>query len=332
MKPILRLNIRPSWAVAGLAWVATGQALVAAPFLYTPGDLVLTFRQLGNASDYVVNVGRASTFSSAAPGAVIPIANLSVTQLNSAFPSLNGLKWSVGGANRPPLDPAFPAQTLWVTAPRSDADIVAVPWQRKGQFVQGNIGSQIDGIGANASLSSNLLPGGPDNTATGVVIPTSAPYAVGPVLGDPANYAGNFQGNVEVVTADDFSTDATRASRSDLYELQPGTSAAGTLNQPGRHLGTFEFKNDGTLTFTAASPTVAAPRITQITRLGDVTTVAFTTVAGATYKLRSTDATGLASPVSQWTSGSSVVGDGGSKTLQESSAGDVRFFAIEVNP
>lgn len=305
---------------------------MAAPFLYAPGDLVLTFRQLGNASDYVVNVGRASAFSTAAPGTVFPIANLSVAQLNSAFPSLNALKWSVAGANRPPLDPAFPAQTLWVTAPRSDSDSVAVPWQRKGQFVQGNIGSQIDGIGVNASLSSSLLPGGPDNTATGVVIPTSAPYAVGPVLGDPANYAGQFQGNVEALTADDFATDATTPSRLDLFELQPGTSAAGTLNQPGRHLGTFEFKNDGTLTFTAASTAVAAPRITQITRQGDVTTVAFTTVAGANYRLRSTDAAGLASPVSQWTTGSSVLGDGGSKTLQETSAGGVRFFAIEVNP
>ncbi|MCC7373499.1 MAG: hypothetical protein IT581_02500 [Verrucomicrobiales bacterium] len=332
MKSNLRTNLRPTLALAGLGWIAAGQALVAAPFLYTPGDLVLAFRQLGNASDYVVNIGRAAAFSSAAPGSVIAITPLSTTQLNSAFPSLNALKWSVAAANRPPLDPTFPPQTLWVTSPRGDRDTVAVPWQRKGQFIQGNIGSQIDGIGVNAALSSSLLPGGPDNTATGVVIPTSAPYAVGPVLGDPANYAGQFQGNVEAVTADDFATDPTLTSRADLYELLPGTSAAGTLNQPGRHVGTFEFRNDGTLVFTAASPSVAAPRITQISRQGDVTTVAFTTVAGATYRLRSTDAAGLTSPVSQWATGSTVAGDGGTKSLQENGVGDLRFFAIEVNP
>jgi len=63
--------------IRGLAaWVGgfalfTG-ALQAAPFLYAPGDLLLAFRQAGGASDYVVNIGKATNFSTPPTGTTLP--------------------------------------------------------------------------------------------------------------------------------------------------------------------------------------------------------------------------------------------------------------------
>lgn len=328
---------RTQQLIRGLATLVGGFALFtgalqAAPFLYAPGDLVLAFRQTGNASDYVVNIGKATDYSVLPPGSTVIINNLSVAQFSSAFPSINGLKWSVAAANRPPLVPNFPVQTLWVTAPRANADLQSNPWLRKPQAVQGNTGSQVDGVGVNAALSSSLLPAGSDNTATGVVIPVNAPFAIGPVLGIDGDYVGNFQGIVENLTPDDFDGDASNVSRSDLYEVVPGTRAGGTLDTPGRHLGYFELKPDGTLSFNNPVPTPPRPTITNIGRTGEVTTVSFNTVAGVTYRLRYTDAAGLTSPLSTWSTGASISGTGSVLSLDDTHADPVRFYVVEAQP
>ena len=164
---------------------------------------------------------------------------------------------------------------------------------------------------------------------TGVVIPTgNQDYALAASIGAGGNYADTFQGSVENITSDDF--DADGISRSDLYELAPGTIAAGTYNTPGRYLGYFELKPDGTLTFNTTAAPLPAPAITAIARSGGVTTVSFTTVANATYSLLSVGAEGVISPVSGWAQGASVSGDGGVLTLQDSNSADVRFYSIKV--
>lgn len=324
-----RLSARAA-AAAGLAFSAG--ALHAAPFLYNPGDLLLTFRQTGGASDLVVNLGKASQYDGLPAGTTLPVTNLAAAQFSAAFPGVNALRWSVAAANRPPVDPNFPLQTLWVTAPRTDAATAAPPWLRKGQFVQGNAGAQIDAVGVNAALTSSLLPGGPNNTATGVVLPVAASYAIGPVFGAEGNFVGTFQGRVENVTPDDFDADPANVSRSDLFELAPGTSAAGTLNAPGRALGFFELKPDGTLSFRTGAAAPPAPEITGITRNDGVTRVEFQTAAGFTYRLRSTDAAGLGTPVSSWSTGASLSGTGSPLTLEDRVADSARFYAIEVRP
>jgi hypothetical protein len=319
-----------------LAAVVGGFALFigtthAAPFLYAPGDLVLAFRQIGNASDYVVNIGKATNFSALPSGTTLPIANLSVAQLNSAFPSVNGLQWSVATANRPPLVPGFALQTIWITAPRLDANAQSAPWLRKGQFVQGTAAGQIDAIGVNAASASSSQTAGPDNTATGVVIPVSSQFALAPVIGDSGNLVGTFQGNVESLTAEDFDGDSANVSRSDLYELIPGTSAGGTLNTAGRYLGYFELKPDGSLAFHTGSTPPPAPNITAIGRTNNITTVSFSTVSTANYRLRAVNT--LGSPVSSWPVVSGPVsGTGAILSLQDTNAASSRFFAVDAQP
>ena len=322
--------IRGLTAVVGGFALFTGGAH-AAPFLYGPGDLVLAFRQTGNASDYVVNIGKAINYSTLPTGATLAVTNLSASQLTSAFPSVNGLAWSVAAAHRPPADTNFPLQTIWITAPRFDIATQSPAWLRKGQFIQGTAASQIDAVGVNAAAYSSSQPAGDNNTVTGVVIPASSDYAFTPLIGDAADY-GSFQGNVENRTPDDFDSSASIVVRSDLYELLPGASAEGTLNAPGRYLGYFELKPDGTLTFNTGAPAITQPSITNVARNGSVTTVSFTTVSGATYRLRATDAAGLTSPVSTWSPGATVSGNGALQSLQDTSSDGLRFFAVEAQP
>ncbi len=322
--------------VRGLAALVGGFGLFigtvhAAPFLYAPGDLVLAFRQIGNASDYVVNIGKATSYNNLPSGATVNVASLPVAQLNSAFPSLNALQWSVAAANRPPLDANYPLQTIWVTAPRQVVSVQSPAWLRKGQFVQGNSASQVDAVGINAAASSAILPGGPNNTATGVVLPVNSPFPIGPAIGSSGDYAGNFQGRVENTTPEDFDGDPANVSRSDLYELIPGTTTAGTINTPGRYLGYFELKPDGSLTFNTGSTPTPSPNITAIGRTNDITTVSFTTVGTANYRLRAVNT--LGTPVSSWPVVSGPVsGSGAILSLQDTNSADSRFFAVEVQP
>jgi hypothetical protein len=318
--------IRSLAAVVGGFALFTG-TLRAAPFLYSPGDLVLAVRQSGNAYDYVVNLGKATNYNALPQGTNFVVSNFSVAQLNAAFPSVNELKWSVAAANRPPLDPNYPIQTLWLAAPRLDASLQSAPWLRKGQFTQATAGAQIDAVGNNAASSSSSQSTGLTNTITGVVIPVSTDYTLGPVIGDSGNYVGTFQGNVETLTPTDFDGDPANVSRADLYELQPATS---TLGLPGRYLGYFELKPDGTLTFSTSAPLPPRPTITNVTRTGNVTTVSFTTVSGATYRLRASDAAGLTSAVSSWSTGDSISGNGSVLSLSDTNTADIRFFAVDA--
>lgn len=317
--------------IVGGALLSTG-GLHGAPFLYGPADLLLAFRQDGNSSDYVVNLGKATNYNAVASGVSLPIANLSTSQLNAAFPTLNGLKWSVTGANRPPEVPNYPLQTLWVTAPRLDPAVQSPPWLRKGKFVQGTGASQVDAVGVNAAASSSSQPSVPNNTATGVVIPLNTDFAFGPLIGEGGDFVGTFQGQVEAITADDFDGDPVNVSRADLYELIPGSSADGSLNAPGRYLGYFELKPNGSLTFNTGSVVIESPVISGIQRDGNTTTVSVKTVQGLRYSLRTTDASGLGSPITSWSKGSTLVGDGSVQSLQDASADASRFFVIEVQP
>ncbi|HEX5223172.1 MAG TPA: hypothetical protein VFZ59_26675 [Verrucomicrobiae bacterium] len=319
-------RIRRLAAVLGGFALFTG-TLPAAPFLYSSGDLTLAVRKSGNAFDYVVNLGKATNYNNLPGSVTFTVTNLSATQLGSAFPDLNDLQWSVAAANRPPDDPNYPVQTLWVTRPRAVADTQSPPWVRKGQFTQATAGAQIDAVGVNSATYSSGATSNVDNTVTGVVIPVSTDYKLAPVIGDDGNYVGTFQGKVEAVTPSDFDGDPGNVSRADLYELEPATS---TLGLPGRYLGYFELKPNGVLTFNSASTLPARPTITGITRVGNVTTVSFTTVTGVNYRLRATDAAGLSTPVATWSIGSSVVGTGSVLSLTDTSTADLRFFAVDA--
>ena len=78
--------------------------------------------------------------------------------------------------------------------------------------------------------------------------------------------------------------------------------------------------------------TPSRPRLT-IARARNVTTVSFTGIRGANYRLRHTATLSGTSTVTGWTAGTEVVtGTGGVVTLTLSSTGAAQFFATEIVP
>ena len=277
-----------------VALAATGLALLTAAvqaqsFTYATGDLTLAFRQSGK-PDVVLDIGPASTYESVSPGNTITVTNSPALSslLGTAYTSLNGLRWSVLGAQRSAGNPSHPIQTIWATVPRTNTAVSlhSAAWTRQTTSSQGSVASVIAAIGGNAAIFSAANP--PDavtNTATSIIIPNSSAYAYTPEVSNPANINasdihGSFQGNVENGTPTDF-TSAEPLSRSDLYQLIPSASFA-TRGTPGKLLGHFDFTPDGTLTFTAlAQPDVSiSPADTTVTSNPGSTAVFAVTATG----------------------------------------------------
>jgi hypothetical protein len=319
-----------------MALVSSTLALVsqlnAEPFIYTGRDLLLGFRQADGVSEMVVNLGQASNYLNAAQGSVITISNFTPAQLQAAFSTVNGLLWSVAGTTRSGDggDTSIPNATLWMSRARLVAATQTAPWLRKSAFSQGGAANKVNEFGVNTGFFSDSLPADPiRNTRTSVIEPTGDLASYGVAIGDQGNLKGNFQGNIENNTGVSF----TEPVRSDLYEMRPGSG-----DLPGRYLGYFELRPDGTMIFQAPSntppPAPPRPNIESIARIGTMTTISFTTTNDATviYRLRSTNSAGLDAPLSTWaTSTATVTGNGQVRTLQDDSSDSDRFYSISAS-
>lgn len=308
------------------ALVSIAGSLQAQTFTYTNCDLVAGFRLSGGASDLVVDLGAVAAFESLPPRSVVAMTNLSATQLVEALPTLNDVSWSVAAALRGNTNYSYPLETLWVTSPRPDIYTPGLVWTRQSVWSLGGAASQIDAIGFDAATYGNGQPAGPANTPTGILIPPASLYAYSHLIGSHGNYDGTFQGSAENTTHDDFDT-AGLPSRSVLYRLLPASS--GSSGSPGTVIGFFDFKPDGTLTFTSGSPPERTS-IINLSRQGSVTTLWFPTADQGAYRLRYTDGAGLTTPISTWNLGSTLIGDGSTHSLQDTNPGSARFYAVEA--
>jgi hypothetical protein len=272
----------------------------------------------------IVDLGSVATFESLPPRSVVTITNLSAIQLANALPTVDGVSWSVAAAMRGNPDYSYPLQTIWVTSPRPDIYTPGKIWQNASQGTLGGAASQIDAIGFDASVYGNGQPAGPNNTSTGILIPPASQYAYSYLMGSHENYDGTFQGVVENTTPVDFDT-AGLPSRSVLYRLEPDAYSHG----PGTLIGFFDFSPDGTLTFTAGPPPERTT-ISNISCQGSVVTVSFPTVNLVGYRLRYTDSAGLTTPISSWTIGNSLIGNGTTLSLQNTRSTPNRFYSVEA--
>jgi hypothetical protein len=310
---------------AGLLFSAQTE-IQAQSFTYTNCDLVAGFRLIGGASDLVVDLGQVANFESLAPRSVITVSNLEITQLNDALPTLDGVSWSVAAALRGNTNYSDPLQTLWVTSPRPAINTPGKVWVCESEWTLGGTASQIDAIGYDASVYGNGQPAGPDNTATGILIPPSSQYAYSALMGSLGNYDGTFQGPVENTTPSDFDS-AGLPSRSVLYKLLP--AASGAAKTPGTIIGFFDFTPAGTLTFTAGPPPEQT-KVSGISLNGTVATIQFSTINLVGYRLRYTNSSGLSTPVSTWTIGSALIGNGSTLSLQDTNSDPIRFYTVEA--
>jgi hypothetical protein len=312
--------------LAAGALLAAAVSLRAQTFTYTNCDLVAGFRLIGGANDLIVDLGSVAVFENLTPRSITSITNLSITQLTNALPTLNGVSWSVAAAMRGNTNYSYPLQTLWVTSPRPDIYTPGKVWVSQSVWTLGGAASQIDAVGYDASVYGNGQPAGPNNTPTGILIPPASQYAYSYQMGSHANYDGTFQGVVENTTPVNFTTGGL-PSRSVLYKLLP--AASGASGTPGTVIGFFDFRPDGTLTFTAGPPPEETT-ISSISRQGTTATVWFPTVNLVGYRLRYTDSAGLATPISSWIIGNTLIGDGTTLSLQDTSSNSNRFYSVEA--
>ena len=263
--------------------LAFSTAIEAQVFTYTDGDLCLGFRKVSpytENNEVVVNIGQASTYVNAAIGTTLPVSGFSSSQLVSgSFATLSNLTWSVFGwfsiANT--NYPGYPTYTLWVTAPRTNNAVRSSDPSRKSFGDQADINGEMSSIFDNAVyVSSDIGVSGTYNTAT-FVRESIATYGmhlysvwmislVNSKIGTLNDtWVDNNDNNLEVTTPGNFSSGSVR---SDLYEVRPLVNGhGGTVVDPhtgtsglAYYVGYFEFKSDGTMTFTregSSSPPVA---------------------------------------------------------------------------
>lgn len=317
-------------------------------FTYGGRDLILCFRQdltqPAQPNDLEVDIGPASTYYGAAVGSKIQVdqssgASYNKSLLNSTFSSLDTLSWSVSGCVPNADTSGNPASdTLWLTSPRLDPQVLGAVWVENGDNGQAAVANEIGAIQFNAGQYSSHVAANAQNTGTAIVIPVgsfSCDSFLGPVVNLPAgvggttaigNFDNKFQGNVEMTTPVDFVENPNpQPSRCDFYQLVPAPTVNDT---PGTYLGYFELEADGSMVFyRLAGP----PPAISVTYSGTTATISFPTANGGTYTLWSTNSAGLLTPISTWTQGASVVGDGSVMSFQVTASDANAFFSVQEN-
>jgi PKD repeat protein len=279
MKSLARLNgyFRSRFVLAAIGLLGLITTADALPFTYQPADLCLGFRKTGayqGSYECVVDVGPFTNYLNLSAGTTVKISQYTASQIDpDSYPNFTNLSWSVCGyAPTTGNPPGYPISTLWITVPRLSFGVPAPGAVREKASLQHPAVSEIlsilqGAVNISASLSSNQ-----DNTATFV----QEPYSIAdgqnygafmgdpdyPTIGDlhataPLNANGSLI-NLENTTVAPFAT----ALQSDLYEVRPTGNLdphTGLTNGVGYAVGYFQLDPNGTMTFTRASATVAAP-------------------------------------------------------------------------
>lgn len=277
MKQILELKtvagVKLALALLGLLTLIT--SVEALPFAYQYGDLRLGFRKTGNYQglyEIVVDIGPATNYLKLTAGTTINITQYTASQIvPDSYANFTNLQWSVTGDTYDNTTfSGYQASTLWVTTPRVSG-VSTVPY-RSYRAQQEQSAGQIDSILDGAVSISSSIASNQDNTATSVQEPYSKSYGqnYGAFISDPTypNLA-TLQGygpvdkngsiiNLENNSVAPFSTPII----SDLYQLVPQgytDPQTGLTSGAAYNVGYFTLNVNGTMTFTRASTTVAAP-------------------------------------------------------------------------
>lgn len=314
---------------AGAA-LALACAANAQTFSYNNGDLLVGFRlTAGGNNDLVVKAGTAASFTNMTPGSTISIANLNGTLLKNAFGTTNNLSWSAFGC----FDASYPdvaqQNTLFMTSARTDNSIQSSPWPRYKASFYANTVSKIEGAGTGAYYIGSGLPSAVNINQPNYLIESES-WNVAPNFSynSMVGVAGNWDGFgiTEQATSSTFTSDGVPV-RADLYWIVPGGTFVS--HPPSSYLGYFELSTSGALTFTAAAVgSVTTPVITGITRVGNLSTVNFTTGASGTYTLLASST--LTAPKASWTVLGSVSGNGAVNSLTETTTATPRFYLISA--
>ena len=290
---------------------------------YTAGDVLIGFRKSGGANDLVVDAGPISTFIGYPANSTNTITQFTGSQL--ALVGTNGVSWSA-------FTSSGDSQTLYVTKARTSTNAKTSPWLNapNNPTVAGDMGECP--LGALDNLAYNGL-----NTSTAVIEPDVSAgnpnYLTGLSYHDTLdpngtgdfNFGGDFQGNPENTTSNNFTISGT-VVRSDFYSIPTGN---GFTTNGVTFLGYFEFSTNGVMTYVAyPSAPVVASRIVSIVRTGTTNTITFTTGPTGTYTLLGTNL--ITAPKATWPAISSVSGNNGNRSLTDVITGGSKFYIISA--
>jgi hypothetical protein len=351
-----RSELRPLCLTA-FALLAVGTMVQAQTFTYKNDDLILGFRKntpYTENYEAVVDIGQASNYFNLAVGTSVPVPGFSASQLSpGSFASLNNLSWSVFGYYAGSSYAGYENNTLWLTVPRAnnavrstdatrlDYSLQQAVKAKMGDIVGGSSGAGFISQALGASNQFNTLSFVRESIATygthilsvwmsGVVTPTQG------TLNDTWPPSEPNSGNLEVTTPGSFTSGSVR---SDLYEVRPLTTGNGTTvvdphtgtSGLAWYIGYFEFKSDGTMTFTRDAASTAPAQVTlSIARTNNASTISFVSSSSVTYMLFFTNAAGLRAPVSNWPSlPGTISGDGTMKSFQDTTTDPMRFYRVQ---
>lgn len=224
-------------AVAGLALAST--AANAATTAYTNGDIFLGFRQAGNTSSLIVNLGQASQYRDGTVSGALSLGDLGAA-LNEWYGSDDwssdaSVTWGIVGAVSTTVGVDL-ANTLYASKPEVVFGTTETPYDRASIATQGNGRSNIVTM-ANAFAGKTSTTGSSvaliqSNTVAGAWGATSGASAA-----NGFSYFSGMEGNF---------ADGTATAALDLFRMQTG-SGAGTLE------GTFTINDAGVVSFNAAA-------------------------------------------------------------------------------
>jgi hypothetical protein len=304
------MNKLIKFATVALISVSFSQLARAA---FTINDLYLGFNESSAESDYIINLGLATTAVGVGGATVVDLSSqFSLSEFNSIFAGgANGVNVAVVGG-----DNAFGSYDVYATQIRTNgAGNPAVP----GSSLSGQTHSQTEISGAAAALSGSPWPvaGGSTNDTT-----KSFTSAVGPTV-----TAGDFIGKSGVNPFDTFGSPAIVYL--DLWYATPTVAYT--------YKGYFKIDiSTGTphLTFTPSGAPYSeppAPRLT-ITRSGITNTISLGTTNGATYTLIYNTLSGLTTPRSTWpVLGSPISGTGTTINFTDTNAAAGRVYSVTAH-
>jgi hypothetical protein len=278
-------------------------------------DLIIGFTQSGGntgGNDLLVDVGPVNPYPTQSGLSNGKTWNLSAALTAQNF-NLKNVQWGVLG-DAIYSDGQNP-QTLWVTTAGSPP-----PTTLGNDSLFGNMDSAV-----NAIVQSDFGGGAPG------YFPTPGQIAIVSNSGANANNSWNQQTATGTLGSQFLNLYANpnvtgTNALATLWQVPEGATSLAT-----NKLGTFTLSNTGILTFNVIQSTPPTPRIVKITRIGNASTIFFTTTNGSfTYSLYFTNT--LSGPISNWpVSPATVIGNGLTNSLTDTTTATNRFYYIGVH-
>jgi len=227
-------------AIGSVAYAGTPTATT-----YTDDDLFIGFHQAGNTSDYLVNIGQASTLTATRTLSIGDIASDLAAVFGGAWSSDSTISWGVVGTTHLTAVGSDPAHTIYASKQGNASSVTA--WNTGSSSYLATPDSRIYSM---AQAYSGKVSTG--NSPTGLIqnnVATKALYAYASCQPGGGNSTATtsfslFNPTIEASNASGITASSAVLA---LFRLAPGPTAAGTA------VGTLSINSSGTVTFTVAS-------------------------------------------------------------------------------